>query len=55
MNLKFDTGIAFIKGVENQFKLKPKKVVELVQKNISLLILVLMQSFGSILMSDHLM
>ncbi|WP_312269178.1 DUF3644 domain-containing protein [Pseudescherichia sp.] len=29
---KFDTGIAFIKGVENQFKLKPKKVVELVQK-----------------------
>ncbi|ECF3544547.1 DUF3644 domain-containing protein [Salmonella enterica] len=29
---KLDSGIAFIKGVENQFKLKPSKVVELVQK-----------------------
>lgn len=31
---KYDSGIAFIKGVENQFKLKPTKVVELVQKKI---------------------
>lgn len=29
---QLDSGIAFIKGVENPFKLKPMKVVELVQK-----------------------
>ncbi|ENR0230490.1 DUF3644 domain-containing protein [Enterobacter roggenkampii] len=29
---KLDSGIAFIKGVENQFKLKPSKVVEMVHR-----------------------
>lgn len=29
---KYDSGIAFIKNVENQFKLKPTRVVSLVQK-----------------------
>ncbi|QLR06245.1 DUF3644 domain-containing protein [Providencia rettgeri] len=29
---KYESGIAFIKNVENQFKLKPKKVVSLVEK-----------------------
>ncbi|WP_238551065.1 DUF3644 domain-containing protein [Dickeya dianthicola] len=49
---KYESGIAFIKNVENQFKLKPTRVVALVQKKEKTLTLQLIQNFGNIMRLD---